>query len=255
MEPALRAGLSLSATTGSITGTPTVSAAPGPYVVTATNGAGESTASLIIAVSAAPLIDLGHAASVQFLRLVNSSVLSQDGTGHWVLWNFTTAQELASGSSPTFYNPWSLASDGSYICAGSTSGLMVWSITGAVLAAQSGDYSKAIVFAVPGQVQVGLGPSGANVIQTVAVPGGTSTISASFQGQFQSWFNDGARNASSLAGHNLAQFKRLNPLLQIGPLSKPETSRPSSHCLISANTGSNFSKNPLTISGVCSVHT
>jgi hypothetical protein len=243
VDPALPAGLSLSATTGSISGTPTGSAAAAPYVVTAANAAGQSTESLTIAISAAPLFDLGHAASVQLLRFVNSSALSQDPTGHWVLWNFTTAQELASGNSPVVYNPvtaetlplpvdlkgttvaiqtatgfelrsassgqvlveiaattpawWSLASDGSYICAGSSSGITVWSTAGAVLASLSGDYSKAIVFAAPGQVQIALGASGINVIQTAAVPGGASTVSPSFHGTFQSWFTDGGRFLTS----------------------------------------------------------
>lgn len=105
VEPALPAGLSLDATTGALGGTPTESAAPASYAVTATNGAGQSNANFTIAISAAPLIDLGHASSVQLLRFANSSVLSQDGSDHWVLWNFTTAQELVSGNSPSVYNP------------------------------------------------------------------------------------------------------------------------------------------------------
>ena len=244
VDPALPAGLSLSATTGSISGRPTRGVAAAAYVVTATNGAGESTASLTIAVSAAPLVDLGHADDVQFLRFVGPSALSQDPSGHWVLWNFTTALELASGNSPTPLNPainayvalpvdlkgttvaiqtatgfelraastgqvlaeiaatapawWSPASDGSYICAGSSSGITVWSSAGAVLASRSGNYSKAIVFATPGQIQIALGALGTNVIQTVAVPGGASAASASFQGTFQSWFSDGGRFLTSL---------------------------------------------------------
>ena len=54
------------------------------------------------------------------------------------------------------------------------------------------------MFAAPGRVQIGLGASGTNVIQTVAVAGGTSTLSSTFQGQFQSWFTDGGRFLTTL---------------------------------------------------------
>ena len=51
------------------------------------------------------------------------------------------------------------------------------------------------------------------------------------------------------------QFNRLKPLSQIGPFKRPKTSRPSSHCLINAKTGSNLPKNSSTIWAECSVHT
>jgi hypothetical protein len=57
----------------------------------------------------------------------------------------------------------------------------------------SGDYSKAMAFAAPGQIQVATGPAGPNVIQTVSVPGGAAATGAAFNGQFSSWFLDGSR--------------------------------------------------------------
>jgi len=44
-----------------ISGTPTAQASPANYVITATNSGGQSSGTLTLAVSAAPLLDLGHA--------------------------------------------------------------------------------------------------------------------------------------------------------------------------------------------------
>lgn len=90
-------------------------------------------------------------------------------------------------------NWWSVASDGSYIAAGSSSGLSAWLPSGDPLVSLSGDYSKAIAFADPGEVQVAQGPSGQNAIETITVPGGASTNGSAFNGQFSSWFVDGGR--------------------------------------------------------------
>ena len=55
VSPALPAGLSLSTTTGILSGTPTVVTATAGYTVTASNSAGNTTAILTITVNAAPL--------------------------------------------------------------------------------------------------------------------------------------------------------------------------------------------------------
>ena len=55
MSPALPAGLNLSATTGTISGTPTAVASTSNYTVTASNSAGSTTATLTLTVNAAPL--------------------------------------------------------------------------------------------------------------------------------------------------------------------------------------------------------
>jgi Putative Ig domain len=236
IAPALPDGLTLNATDGSISGTPTTGAVASSYLVTATNSGGKSTASLTIAVSAGPVLDLGHGASIDLIRMNASRVLSQDASGHWVLWNYSTAGILASGTAPcqsppctsdplpadlagptvvigtpggfdlrssssgqllasvaASYSWWKLAADGSYVCAGGTTGLQAWSPSGQVLASRSGDYSQALAFAAPGQIQVALGPAGANVIETVSLAGGTSSVGPQFQGSFSSWFLDGSQ--------------------------------------------------------------
>ncbi|MGA9427830.1 MAG: Ig domain-containing protein, partial [Terracidiphilus sp.] len=92
----------------------------------------------------------------------------------------------------------SLATDGSYLCTGSSSGLTVWSPSGSQEFTRPGNYQSAEAFAAPGQVQVALGPAGAGVIETDSVPTGTSTTSASFSGTFNSWFVDGQRFLTNL---------------------------------------------------------
>jgi hypothetical protein len=86
---------------------------------------------------------------------------------------------------------WMLASDGSYICAGSSAGLAAWSPAGQQMLFRRGDYSSANAFAAPGQIQVALGPAGQNVIETIALNSGASSVGSSFLGSFNSWFVDG----------------------------------------------------------------
>jgi hypothetical protein len=94
---------------------------------------------------------------------------------------------------------WQLASDGSYVCAGSKLGLLVWAPTGEILVSRTGDYSVAQSFAAPGEVRVALGPAGQNVVETVSTADGTSYVSDSFSGQFHAWFLDGERFLTSLS--------------------------------------------------------
>jgi len=91
-----------------------------------------------------------------------------------------------------------LASDGSYVTAGSATALTAWSTSGQVIFSHMGDYAAAVTYSAPGQVQVALGAKGSTVIETVAIPGGTSTVSPMFQGTFNSWFSDGARFLTNL---------------------------------------------------------
>lgn len=88
---------------------------------------------------------------------------------------------------------WKLASDGSYVCGGNQSGLTVWSPSGNILFSRTGNYSQALVFAAADEIRVGGGPAGANVVETIAVPSGASSLSSTFQGEFHSWFLDGER--------------------------------------------------------------
>ena len=237
VSPALPAGLSLNPNTGAISGTPTAAAAKATYVITANSSSGPAAGTVALQVVSSSLLDLGHAWTVILARLINSSLLTQDNTGHWVLWNYTSGQNLANGSAPVLLDKsdsptlpgvdlqgstvviqtssglevrsattgtvlaeigaqpswWKLASDGSYVSAGNSTELVVWSSSGSVLFKRPGNYASAVVFAAPGQVQVALGAAGTGVIETITVPAGTSTVGPAFQGQFQSWFGDGGR--------------------------------------------------------------
>lgn len=233
IAPALPAGLTFSTTDGAISGTPTAASPPGSYVVTARNAGGKATVTLQIEIDDHVLLDLGHDSALISLRMTGSSVLSVDESGHWILWDYATAARIASGDldcAPTCNPPvadlagdtiafrtktgfqfrsattgnvlsnitasqswWKLASDGSYLVAGSPEGLSAWSPSGDSLVSLSGAYSGAISFAGPGQIQLADGPSGQSVIQTVTVPGGASTAGPVFSGQFSSWFRDGSR--------------------------------------------------------------
>jgi hypothetical protein len=91
-----------------------------------------------------------------------------------------------------------LATDGSYIAAGSPTALTIWSTTGTVLVSRSGNYATANAYAAPGQILIANGPAGANVIETDSVPTGSSSVSPVFMGTFNSWFDDGQRFVTNL---------------------------------------------------------
>jgi hypothetical protein len=129
--------------------------------------------------------------------LAGSTVVIQTAAGLEVRAAATGQVEATIATTPSW---WKLASDGSYVCAGTASGLTVWSPTGAVLFTRPGNYSQGVAFAAPGQIQVAQGAAGASVIETLPVPAGTSTVGPAFQGQFLSWFGDGGRFLTSLGG-------------------------------------------------------
>jgi hypothetical protein len=93
----------------------------------------------------------------------------------------------------TYYNWWKLASDGSYICTGSDLSLQVWLPDGTLALSRGGNYGGAAVFAAPSELRIATGPAGLNVVETVSLPAGTSSVNAAFQGQFLSWYLDGER--------------------------------------------------------------
>jgi hypothetical protein len=99
---------------------------------------------------------------------------------------------------------WQLSSDGSYISIETQAGLYVYSPSGQLLFTEAGDYFEPAtsalidsltatvgVFAAPGHVMIANGPAGANAIENVTVPGGTSTVASPYQGLFYAWFGDG----------------------------------------------------------------
>jgi len=231
--PALPSGLSLNGSTGMIAGTPSAQSASATYTITATNAGGSTTANVTVGVNKGlnALLELGHSANVNLLQLQNSRLLSRDDTGHWVLWDYASGSILARGDQVpnTAHYPmtlagntlvvgipnglevrssidghvlstiisqnswWKLATDGSYICAASSSGLSTWSPDGTLLFFRAGDYSAANTFASPDAIRVALGPAGQNVVETISIPSGTSSAGPAFSGQFNSWFLDGAR--------------------------------------------------------------
>jgi hypothetical protein len=237
VTPPLPAGLSLNSTNGSISGIPTTAAAPATYKITGSASEGQESTNLTIAVATAPLLDLGLSSGVTLMRYTNTSVLSQDFTDRWLLQDFTTGATLATADEagavlsygggsyvdlqnnmmidqgpaglnvrsastgavlatipyPDKVSWYRLATDGSYVAAGTPTALMAWSISGQVLISRSGNYSQAVPFAAPGQIQIAQGPAGQNVIETVSTASGTSTVSPTFQGTFNSWFIDGQR--------------------------------------------------------------
>jgi hypothetical protein len=237
-SPPLPSGLTLSSTDGSISGAPGAGAPPTSYTVTATNSGGQVTAALTLTVAGAPLLNLGHGARILTLRYNGTQVLSQDATGHWVIWEQSTHGQIASGNVcpgicpyPNTVLPvdmagltvvigtpagldirassdghllssiaetdlawWQLSSDGSYVCGATVIALEVWSTTtGQLLFSRSGNYSSAAPFAAPTQILVALGQAGANVVESIAVPSGMSSLSPPFQGSFLHWFYDGGR--------------------------------------------------------------
>jgi Putative Ig domain len=97
ISPALPPGLTFSTTTGSITNTATVTAPAANYMVTAQNSGGQSSAQLTIQVVSGVLLDLGHASTIKLLQASGARALSEDDSGHWVLWNSDTDAVLTSG--------------------------------------------------------------------------------------------------------------------------------------------------------------
>jgi hypothetical protein len=151
----------------------------------------------------------GNCSCSQYLPVAYSNVIAQvEGVVNVDLENNIMIDQVASGlevrsattgavqatiARPSWAAWYRLAVDGSYIAAGSKLAVTVWSPSGQMLFSNSGDYSAAQPFAAPGQLQIANGPAGANVIETIAVPTGTSTTSPTFQGTFNTWFVDGQR--------------------------------------------------------------
>jgi hypothetical protein len=237
ISPALPAGLQLDTQAGTLSGTPTAPAAQANYTITASNTTGNATAQLTITVNSAGtvLLEQGHGTSILAIRMAADRVLSEDLIGHWVLWVYSTGDLLAQGDGAgtadnnqidlagqlaaistsqgvqvystqdghlifTIPPPswWRLAQDGSYVCAGTASALTVWSATGQSEFVLNGNYSAAVAFAAPGQVQLAAGPAGSSVIETDTVPAGTSRLSPKFSGNFYAWFLDGNRFLTTL---------------------------------------------------------
>lgn len=103
VTPALPAGLSLDAATGTISGTPTTPVSQASYTIAAFNSAGSTTSIVTITILPAKniLLELGHAGNIETLRFAGGHVLSAEGSAHWVLWDYSSGSLLASGDGIT----------------------------------------------------------------------------------------------------------------------------------------------------------
>jgi hypothetical protein len=69
------------------------------YTVIAQNSSGSAITQLTISVNAneAVLLEQGHGNPILAIRATATNVLSEDMSGHWVLWNYASGAILASG--------------------------------------------------------------------------------------------------------------------------------------------------------------
>jgi len=133
---------------------------------------------------------------VAHAEIAGQSVVIQMPTTLAVL---STTDGSSFGTVSTIPKWWHLASDGSYICGGTSSGLTAWAPNGTVIASRMGDYSKAVPSCAPGVIRVAVGPAGPNVIESVALPSGSSSVGPTFQGVFNTWFVDGSAFLTSVS--------------------------------------------------------
>lgn len=148
-------------------------------------------------------------------------VLTGDGA-RWIAWNVLSGTRIAAGAGTALQVAGALFSvapagasgaevrststgavvfatsarprlepTGAYAWIADATNLQVLSPTGATLFTHAGDYSSARVAAAPAELRIARSPAGAGVIETIAVPSGTSTTSAPFSGTFYDWFSDG----------------------------------------------------------------
>ncbi|MDE1176897.1 MAG: Ig domain-containing protein [Edaphobacter sp.] len=129
VSPALPVGLGLDSGNGTISGTPTSILGQTSYTVTASNAGGSTTATVVLSVGKAyvSLMDLGHGSAITAMRSASNRILSQDQSGHWVLWDSSSNAKVASGDQyflgQSVYWPIDIA--GSSIAIGQSNGVEV----------------------------------------------------------------------------------------------------------------------------------
>jgi len=176
------------------------------------------------------LVDLGLVtAPVQLLRK-GDRVVTVSTEQKWILWDAVARERVASGDGARVEIGGSLVAvhlptggtevraladgqllfssaatlhpepSGAYFYANDGAALAAYSPAGVAYFSRSGAYATAAIHAYPGELRVAKGPAGADVIETVSVPTGTSTVSASFQGTFLRWFVDGGHFITTGSG-------------------------------------------------------
>jgi len=139
ITPALPAGLTFSTTTGAISGTPTATFPATNYLISGVGPGGMRSVNLTIGVTSHILLNLGHVNAVQFIQFDTAHVLSQDSSGYWILWDYVTTAQIASGTallgSGSAATPPPLALAGPMVVIQTNTGLELRSsATGAVVA-------------------------------------------------------------------------------------------------------------------------
>ena len=163
ITPALPPGLSIDPSTGVISGTPTAPSARTTYVVTGSSPGGTVTAAVNPAITVTPppniLLQLGTEQPIGTLRLANSSVLSQDFSGLWTLWDYKSGAIVASGDA----------------------GLSDFDFTpGGTFSPQAQMAGPTLAIGIPGGIQVRASSDG-HVLSTIVSP------DFSGQGEVDSW--------------------------------------------------------------------
>lgn len=125
----------------------------------------------------------------------DTAALQSEGTIHLI--DATSGASLATISAGTL-RWWRLASDGSYVATATDTEVKVWSRTGALTFTKAANYGAAKAFAAAGELRIGGGPAGVNVVEKISVPAGASTVTTSHQGTFHSWFDDGEKFISNV---------------------------------------------------------
>lgn len=169
VSPALPAGLSLSSTTGEITGTPQAASAQTTYTVTATNRVGSTTKDIKITVAATPLTFAANPANI---NLGNASVLSWDADA--VAGVFSAVTISANPADATLTGPFALAGSKN------VSPITTTTYTLSATPANGGAAVTRTVGVTVGSAPVAI--TSFTAAPTVTPYGGTSTLSWSYTG-------------------------------------------------------------------------
>ena len=177
------------------------------------------------------VLEFGHVKPIEAVWRAGDRILTRDSEYHWVLWDVASRHAVASGDQQYNYlalaggmmmahEPSSgdiqlrsvatgavagtirgtgeflprtgLAVDGSYAWLATRGGIQAWSPTGTLLFDVAGDFSRAEVYAAPGELRVNADPANIQLVETIQVPSG-SVATFPFAGKFVRWFDSGER--------------------------------------------------------------